>query len=437
MKDIKKRFEIFSFYDHMGMERHLEEMAKQGWILERLTNSRWVYRRAEPQRVHVTVSYDCRRSVFDPDGKEGEREEMFRHTGWKLVASSGKMQIFYNWEEDPLPLETDPVTEVESLHKAMRQSYLPIYVMYLVLGLFWTYDLAVNFAFNPIGLLSGSLGIYRGVCGAILLLMVAVELVGYYRWRHRALHTAEQGVFLETKGHGRLQQVALCAVLIAFVIWVLDGMLSKDEALQITVYFSLILLLLVAVVVPAFRDLLKRRGVSRRNNRIATFVLAYGVTFVIVGVMIGVLIRGEWRSPGVEEVALRVTDLMEVNSDDYDVDCRREETVWLEQTQVWQLTERDMPQSADIPDMIYTSIQVKVPALYGMCQAQLLRQEEYRQVDAQPWAACEAYQKYREDRALTSYLLCYEQQLVTITFGWEPTQEQMNIVGEKLGGELH
>lgn len=212
MKDIKKRFEIFSFYDHTGMERHLEEMAKQGWILERLTNSRWVYRRAEPQRVHVTVSYDCRRSVFDPDGKEGEREEMFRHTGWKLVASSGKMQIFYNWEEDPLPLETDPVTGVESLHKAMRQSYLP---------------------------------------------------------------------------------------------------------------------------------------------------------------------------------------------------------------------------------MLYTLIQAKVPALYGMCQAQLLRQEEYRQVDAQPWAACEAYQKYREDRALTSYLLCYEQQLVTITFGWEPTQEQMNIVGEKLGGELH
>ena len=86
--------------------------------------------------------------------------------------------------------------------------------------------------------------------------------------------------------------------------------------------------------------------------------------------------------------------------------------------------------------MLYTLIQAKVPALYGMCQAQLLRQEEYRQVDAQPWAACEAYQKYREDRALTSYLLCYEQQLVTITFGWEPTVEQMQLVGATFGGDM-
>jgi hypothetical protein len=35
MKDTKRRFEAFAFYDHTGMAAHLEKMALKGWFLER------------------------------------------------------------------------------------------------------------------------------------------------------------------------------------------------------------------------------------------------------------------------------------------------------------------------------------------------------------------------------------------------------------------
>ena len=41
MKDTKRRFEWFSFYDHTGIEKHMECMAEQGWLLEKIGNFSW------------------------------------------------------------------------------------------------------------------------------------------------------------------------------------------------------------------------------------------------------------------------------------------------------------------------------------------------------------------------------------------------------------
>ena len=56
MRDTKRRIEAFSFYDHTGIEAHLEKMAAKGWLLERMTGVGWVYRRIEPGRVKFTVT---------------------------------------------------------------------------------------------------------------------------------------------------------------------------------------------------------------------------------------------------------------------------------------------------------------------------------------------------------------------------------------------
>ena len=90
MRTWKRRMEFFSFYDHTGMERHLEYMAGKGWILENISSLGWIYRRESPQKVHVTVSYAPKESQIDPEmeEKEAEKEELSRDTGWKLMACS-------------------------------------------------------------------------------------------------------------------------------------------------------------------------------------------------------------------------------------------------------------------------------------------------------------------------------------------------------------
>ncbi len=70
MKRTRSNWIPFSFYDHTGMEKHLEKMAQKGWMLEELTSLGWKYRAMEPKKLHFTVSFDTRASEFEPEPTE-------------------------------------------------------------------------------------------------------------------------------------------------------------------------------------------------------------------------------------------------------------------------------------------------------------------------------------------------------------------------------
>ena len=64
MSDKKRRLEAFSFYDHTGIEQHLERMAEKGWLVEKV-GYLWTYRRIEPQKLTFCVSYFPKASLFE------------------------------------------------------------------------------------------------------------------------------------------------------------------------------------------------------------------------------------------------------------------------------------------------------------------------------------------------------------------------------------
>lgn len=66
MKRTKHRIEPLSFFDHIGISSHLEKMAAKGWMIERITNIGWVYRRIEPKNIHFAVLYFPKASEFAP-----------------------------------------------------------------------------------------------------------------------------------------------------------------------------------------------------------------------------------------------------------------------------------------------------------------------------------------------------------------------------------
>ena len=51
--DRQKKWEInlYSYYDHAGIVRHLEDMARQGWQLENIGSQFWTYRRCPPTEM--------------------------------------------------------------------------------------------------------------------------------------------------------------------------------------------------------------------------------------------------------------------------------------------------------------------------------------------------------------------------------------------------
>ena len=73
MKDRKRRVELYSFYDHTGMERHLERMAGKGWFLEKIENNFWHYRRLQPQKLRYFVTYFPKAGELDPEPSEEQK----------------------------------------------------------------------------------------------------------------------------------------------------------------------------------------------------------------------------------------------------------------------------------------------------------------------------------------------------------------------------
>ena len=45
----KRELNLYAFYDHTGLERHLEKMAANGWMLESVGTYALRYRRCEPK----------------------------------------------------------------------------------------------------------------------------------------------------------------------------------------------------------------------------------------------------------------------------------------------------------------------------------------------------------------------------------------------------
>ena len=132
MKEKKREYSLYSFYDRTGIQKHLEEMAEQGWMLEKIGQCFWHYRRIEPKKVRFAVSYFPSASTFDP--KPSEKQETFRefceHAGWKLAVDSAQLEIYWNEDENAIPLVTDALVELETIHKsAMKTIVLSCFIL--------------------------------------------------------------------------------------------------------------------------------------------------------------------------------------------------------------------------------------------------------------------------------------------------------------------
>lgn len=473
MKDVKRRLETFSFYDRTGLERHLAEMAQKGWLLEKIGQFLWTYRRIEPKALTFSVCYFPKASQFDPEPSEEQQTfyDFCAHTGWTLAAASAQLQVFYNEREDPVPIETDPVLEVEAIHRTMKRSVLPSQLVLLALAVLNGALYLWRLNSDPIGVLASSANLFTGFCWLEVVVLVGVETFSYFRWHRRAALAAERGEFFTTRSHRKLQIAALVLLAVGMVWYILSITFSGDRMMMVTA------VLMFCVYMPGLfalvwgvKGFLKRKKVSAKVNRVVTFVSAFVAAYLIVGVIVfGVLIgssRG-WLAGQDEEtyqykgttftarsdaLPLTVEDLADVSFEGYTRECRVEESLFLAQYDATQHPRLGAEQFKDMPRLEYTVTVVKLPSLYGTCKDSLLHDRaerwnrdmpesewySYEPSDPAPWGAEEAYRWTRrgEYGPRNTFLLCYPDRFVEITLNhdWTITPAQMKLVGERLGG---
>ena len=467
MKDTKRRIEAFSFYDYTGIARHLTKMAGKGWLLEKISNFGWTYRRTAPKKLTFSVGYYPKASVFDPEPTKEQKEfhDFCEHTSWVLAAVSAQMQIFYNEQENPIPIDTDPMLEIETIHAAAKKSYLPGYfVLFLVSilnGALFVSRLLGDF----VGLLSSSANLFTGFAWLMLFLLCVIELCGYFIWHGKAKRVAEQGVFSETHSHSRIQKIILGVVLIGFVYWIATIVLVGNSLMKTASLVMLLYIIAVLFLVNGVKELLKRKKTPRGVNRTLTLLSSFVLSFGMMGVITFGLIRatqngffergretyeynGATFTVYMDELPLTVEDLLDIQYDGYIRERRSSESLVLGQFVMRQHPRFDAEKFAEMPDLEYTITEVKLPFLYDFCKNSLLNErkdevidgqvvldDHYEQIDASPWRANEAYRLYWSGGYIDRYLVCYENRIIEIAFFWEPTSEQMAIVADKLSGE--
>ena len=452
MKNTKRQLIPFSYYDLTGMERHLEKMAQKGWLLDKMSALGWRYRRIEPQKLHFTVSYCHRASAYDPEPTEEVQTfyDFCAHTGWRLAAEFGSMQVFYNDQEDPIPIDTDPAMEIQMVGREMKRA-LPFEILLLLIGFFmggsWLYSLF----HSPIDLLASPTNLFTGLCWLGLMVWSVADILTYLLWRRRAKLAAQRGEFVPTRGCHRIMQVVMALVILGAIYFFITARLPGLRLLTGAMILEFVVLFLA---VNGTKDFLKKQKVSRRKNQAVTIAVDVLLAVVLMaGISYGTITlarNGGFSLAADIEPLLTIADLTGEEDPRYIVRSHVESSVFLK---VREFTERSHPgESVRLPELHSKVVDVYLPGIYGFCLRELLHERDdwegvtddgtvvkpyyvYREIDPALFGAQAAWQRYaggENGEPTGDYLLSYPGRLVVLECDWELTAEQMAIAGAQL-----
>lgn len=458
MSNVKRCFANFSPFDQSTIETKLEEMAAKGWMIQKLGNLFWTYERMEPQKLHFAVTYFPDASEFDPKPSEGQltREEFCAQDGWQLAVRWGAMQIFYTSQENPVPIDTDVVTQVETICRTMKKTMVSNQLMSLLFSVFYLVFQLWDLWHDPVDYLSSTNKLMSFPMWLLLLILEAYELWSCFRWCRRAKKAAQDGVFLPV----RTRQWFSWFVLAVAALFLLLSMGESAFAAS-AVAFGVVMTFIGMAVGNGLSRWLKEQGASRRVNMVVSSLgVLVAVIFCFAG-MIALMIGNrfpfsqgstpvdtyDWDGLTMDiyndPLPLTVEDLVEVDAR-WSKKAEIQESVLVAYGDYRQ----DLLFGQEIQgyELSYEITDVKLPRLYEFVKERLIsqRQDEvhedfvfvdhYEPIDPAAWGAQEAYQLHWSDGVMDTYLICWETRIVEIKFYWTPTSEQIGRAAEILRG---
>jgi len=456
MSDIKREFlPLYSYYDRQGMATHLEKMAAKGWLLEKMGAYCWRYRRIEPKELTFAVTYFPKATQFDPFPAEGLEtfREFCAEAGWVLACDNAQVQIFYNENPDPTPIETDPAADFENIHNTMQKSFLKSYWLLLALSLFEVCFLVWRLFDDPIDQFSSPLQLNATLGFLPLLVLTATELIRYYRWRKRCFAALDIGDPLPELRSSRWLSILILALAGLQVIGMLAASTSVSPSIAITMVFMLVYMVFMIAWTNSIRKTLQKMRVRPWVNKAVTYGVIIAMTFGMMGGMMALIFKtsGTWftASENVttyesnghtfkqyhDELPLTVQDLM---PSDYDSNnwstqlLQNESSFLLGHIEANQRPRLDAQER--LPDLSYEVVIVKAGFLYDLCKQDLIDWlerdndklppeywDEYIPVDSADWGASEVYQQYSSGEARNQFLICWPDRIVEISFDWDWT----------------
>ena len=464
MRETKRELmPLYSYYDRTGIAAHLADMAAKGWMLEKMGAWSWRYRRTEPKKLRFAVTYFPAASQFDPGPSEGLEtyREYCAAAGWVLAADTAQVQVFYNEDENAVPIETDPAAEYANIRRCMKKSFLASYWSLLAVSLFQVVFSLWRIWTDPVDTLSSTASLSTLLDWLPLDLVLIWELARYYRWQRRAKAAAEAGAPLPNLRSVRWLGVLILVWTCGVLLWLLASYWSSRGMFLLMVGMFLYMCLMFFLSFAA-RDAMKHLHAPRWVNIAVTFGMVIALTAAGMVGMTALIFRtgSAWLKdhPPVETyeymgrtwevyddpIPLRIEDLASTDYTQWSTEARVDSSFLLTHGTY---TQRPRMDALDQPDLDYEIVIVKAGFLYSLCKNDFiswlerdndqLPQEywdEYRLIDAPAWGADLVYQRYSAGEAINQFLVCWPDRIAEVKFDWDwtITEDLMAAAGEHL-----
>ena len=464
MRETKRELmPLYSYYDRTGIAAHLADMAAKGWMLEKMGAWSWRYRRTEPKKLRFAVTYFPAASQFDPGPSEGLEtyREYCAAAGWVLAADTAQVQVFYNEDENAVPIETDPAAEYANIRRCMKKSFLASYWSLLAVSLFQVVFSLWRIWTDPVDTLSSTASLSTLLDWLPLDLVLIWELARYYRWQRRAKAAAEAGAPLPNLRSVRWLGVLILVWTCGVLLWLLASYWSSRGMFLLMVGMFLYMCLMFFLSFAA-RDAMKHLHAPRWVNIAVTFGMVIALTAAGMVGMTALIFRtgSAWLKdhPPVETyeymgrtwevyddpIPLRIEDLASTDYTQWSTEARVDSSFLLTHGTY---TQRPRMDALDQPDLDYELVIIKAPFLYDLCKHDFiswlerdndqLPQEywdEYRLIDAPAWGADLVYQRYSAGEAINQFLVCWPDRIAEVKFDWDwtITEDLMAAAGEHL-----
>lgn len=433
MKETKTVLISFAFYDRANLEKFLEEQAAEGWLIVTYAPNFIKFRRIRPEKLHFSIIYyHTPVTINRLTSEQLEYLEFCGRTGWYLVTAERRMLILANPAAHPIPIETDPQMQLENIHKSVKKQHISLLLTYIAMGLLYF-------------IMAAHTGIVDSVSGTSITFFLPMgiwycaqglpDIIGYYLWRKKANAAAEDGTFYNggsaNAAYYIIQSLAfvLCALLLIVLYCGISPVLN-----------GIVIASVAIAAVWGLWCLLRRRTSKISAGRCRGMItLAMAVFMIICIVVYTVCASTQLRGKDLtqpSDMPISITELTDVKFAEYSTIKYTGNSLLLTQDEYRQDA---LTFHSTLPELRYTITYVHADFLYDVCQKELLRDfarhGEAITVDASGWNADAAYQLYAHGSIQNDYFLCYDGYFVEIRFGWEPTAEQMAIVGQKLAGK--
>lgn len=466
----KHRIEFFPFYQFGAIERHLEAMARKGWMLDTIGRYFWNYRREEPRELRYAVTYFSGASVFDTEPTEEQVTyiDYCASAGWQYVAHTAQMLIFVTDRPDAVPIETDDEEKYRAICRAMRKNFLPGHIMLLVISLLQIAMQTSTFLRDPIQALATGSSIFTCLSYGLLALYIIFCLLDYFLWKRRTGRAVAEGGTC-APSENRLVQLSGYALIVLALLLLLPSFFMRTGSvpgwfiMMIACGYMAFLLLCVALT----SALCKRLRADRVTHGVAVVLVCVvtalaGSSFLTAATLNNGGLReavgiqedeGEERTLVSESgyvftavlyhdpLPLRVEELTDTDYPNYSCSLDTTESFLLRKERAYQ---NACPDDSQAPELFYTRLTPKFSPVYDICRRELTDPfeslgvaYEMTPIDPTPWGADAAYQKralnpYHDDLFEGYYVLCCDSVLLTLRTDLELTAAQKAFIVQRL-----